>query len=65
MVYVPVQCPHCQSTEVIKAGKQANGVQRYLVSKRAVRTADLSPAVPGPGPSTRDSSPSDRHGHQR
>ena len=29
MVYVPVQCPHCQSTEVIKAGKQANGTQRY------------------------------------
>jgi insertion element IS1 protein InsB len=29
MVSVPVQCPHCQSTEVIKAGKQANGVQRY------------------------------------
>jgi transposase-like protein len=28
MVYVPVQCPHCQSTEVIKAGKQANGAQR-------------------------------------
>jgi insertion element IS1 protein InsB len=29
MVSVPVQCPHCQSTEVIKAGTQANGVQRY------------------------------------
>jgi transposase-like protein len=29
MVYVPVQCPSCQSTEVIKAGKQANGTQRY------------------------------------
>jgi insertion element IS1 protein InsB len=29
MLYVPVQCPHCQSTEVIKAGKQANGIQRY------------------------------------
>ena len=29
MVYVPVQCPHCQSTAVIKAGKQANGTQRY------------------------------------
>ena len=29
MVSVPVQCPHCQSTEVIKAGMQANGVQRY------------------------------------
>ena len=29
MVYVPVQCPHCQSREVIKAGKQANETQRY------------------------------------
>jgi len=29
MVYVPVQCPHCQSTEVIKAGKQVNRAQRY------------------------------------
>jgi insertion element IS1 protein InsB len=29
MVSVPVHCPHCHSTEVIKAGKQANGTQRY------------------------------------
>ena len=29
MVSVPVLCPYCQSTEVIKAGKQANGTQRY------------------------------------
>jgi insertion element IS1 protein InsB len=29
MVYVPVQCPHCQSTEVVKAGKQTNVAQRY------------------------------------
>ena len=29
MVYVPVQCPYCQCPEVIKAGKQANGAQRY------------------------------------
>jgi IS1 family transposase/transposase-like protein len=29
MVSVPVQCPYCQNTEVIKAGKQANGAQRY------------------------------------
>ena len=29
MVTIPVQCPHCHSTEVIKAGKQANGTQRY------------------------------------
>ena len=29
MAYVPVQCPHYHSTAVIKAGKQANGAQRY------------------------------------
>ena len=29
MVSVQVQCPHCKSTAVIKAGKQANGTQRY------------------------------------
>jgi insertion element IS1 protein InsB len=28
MVYLPVQCPYCHSTEVIKAGRQANGAQR-------------------------------------
>ena len=29
IVTIPVRCPHCQSTEVIKAGEQANGAQRY------------------------------------
>ncbi len=29
MVSVVVQCPQCQSTSVIKAGKQTNGTQRY------------------------------------
>jgi transposase-like protein len=29
MVSIPVQCPYRQSTEVIKAGKQGNGTQRY------------------------------------
>jgi insertion element IS1 protein InsB len=29
MVTVPVECPYCHSTAVIKAGTQANGVQRY------------------------------------
>ena len=29
MVYVSVQCPYCQNTEVIKVGKQANGTRRY------------------------------------
>ena len=34
MVSVPVQCPYCHSTEVIKAGKQANGTQRYQCQNR-------------------------------
>jgi insertion element IS1 protein InsB len=34
MVDVPVPCPHCQSTEVMKAGKQANGTQRYRCQNR-------------------------------
>ena len=29
MANVPVECPHCHSTEVIKAGKQATGTQRF------------------------------------
>jgi insertion element IS1 protein InsB len=29
MVTVPVRCPDCQSLEVIKAGQQPNGAQRY------------------------------------
>jgi len=28
-VYLPVQCPDCHSTDVIKYGKSANGKQRY------------------------------------
>jgi transposase-like protein len=34
MVSVPVQCPYCQSAEVIKAGTQANGAQRYQCQNR-------------------------------
>ena len=38
MVSVPVYCPYCHSTEVIKAGKQANGTQRYQCqNSRCVR----------------------------
>jgi transposase-like protein len=29
MVSVPLECPYCHCTEIIKAGKQANGTQRY------------------------------------
>ena len=34
MVSVLVQCPHCHSSDVIKAGKQATGVQRYQCQNR-------------------------------
>ncbi len=29
MALVHVQCPYCQSIDVMKYGKQANGTQRY------------------------------------
>ena len=35
MVTIPVQCPDCEGTNVIKAGKQPNGVQRYRCQDEA------------------------------
>jgi transposase-like protein len=29
MVTVPIKCPYCRGLDVIKAGKQPNGTQRY------------------------------------
>src|SRR5512144_948487 len=29
MILIPVKCPACESTDVVKYGKQANGEQRY------------------------------------
>src|SRR5260221_239399 len=29
MITIPVPCPHCHRVDVIKAGKQPNGAQRY------------------------------------
>ncbi len=37
MVCVPVQCPYYQSAEVMKAGKQANGLRR----KAQLKTSDI------------------------
>ena len=37
MVSVLVQYPHCQSTAVIKAGKQANGTQHQCQNDRCER----------------------------
>jgi transposase-like protein len=34
MVNIPIECPHCYSKAVIKAGKQANGTQRYRCQNR-------------------------------
>ena len=33
MVFLPVCCPHCQSDQVVKRGKTAQGKQRYLCRK--------------------------------
>ncbi len=35
MVTIPVCCPQCDSIDVIKAGKQPNGVQRYRCQNTA------------------------------
>src|SRR5262245_28043447 len=37
MVYVPVQCPPCQSPEGIKAGKKANGRQTHRCQNEQCR----------------------------
>ena len=34
MATIQVSCPDCHSTEVIKAGKQPNGTQRYRCQNR-------------------------------
>ena len=40
MATISVHCPYCESTDVIKAGKQPNGTQRYrckdLACKRTI-----------------------------
>src|SRR6202008_5011732 len=30
MTFIAVQCPHCQSNQIVKRGKTARGTQRYL-----------------------------------
>jgi transposase-like protein len=34
MAWVYVQCPDCQSLDVVQYGKQANGAQRYRCNER-------------------------------
>jgi transposase-like protein len=33
MTFIAVQCPHCQSDQIVKRGKTARGTQRYLCPK--------------------------------
>ncbi len=35
MVLIPVQCPHCDSDQVVKRGKSTEGKQRYLCQNEA------------------------------
>ena len=35
MILIPVKCPDCSSTDVVKYGKQANGEQRYRCNNSA------------------------------
>ena len=30
MTFIAVQCPHCQSEQIVKRGKTARGTQRYF-----------------------------------
>ncbi len=48
-VWLPVQCPHCHSEEVIKNGKSAEGKQRYRCqnSDCPYRTFILNQTYPG------------------
>ena len=42
MALVHVQCPQCQSINVVQYGKQANGTQRYRCNNRdCLRTTFL------------------------
>ncbi len=48
-VWLPVECPHCHSTEVVKHGKSAVGKQRYRCQKEncPYRTFVLNQTYPG------------------
>ena len=48
-VWLPVQCPHCRSTEVVKNGKSAEGKQRYRCQNLdcPYRTFILNQSYPG------------------
>lgn len=48
-VWLPVQCPHCHSEEVIKNGKSAEGKQRYRCQNEncPYRTFILNQTYPG------------------
>ncbi|MBD2309926.1 IS1 family transposase [Chroococcidiopsis sp. FACHB-1243] len=48
-VWLPVECPHCHSTEVVKHGKSVVGKQRYRCQNTncPYRTFVLSQTYPG------------------
>lgn len=48
-VWLPVECPHCHSTEVVKHGKSAVGKQRYRCQNEncPYRTFVLNQTYPG------------------
>ena len=48
-VWLPVECPHCHSTEVVKHGKSALGKQRYRCQNKncPYRTFVLNQTYPG------------------
>jgi hypothetical protein len=32
MTFIAVHCPHCQSDQIVKRGKTARGIQRYITN---------------------------------
>ena len=41
MTFIAVQCPHCQSEQVVKRGKTRRGTQRYLCQNPACTTGSF------------------------
>src|SRR6267143_5543471 len=41
MTFIAVQCPHCQSEQIVKRGKTRRGTQRYLCQNTACTTGSF------------------------
>lgn len=55
-VWLPVKCPHCYSTDIVKHGKSAEQKQRYLCQNGECpyRTFILEHSYPGRSPKVKE-----------